>query len=214
MCETETLQRLPVDASIASFFSYVNSELPDVATHCVRTARVADSIASELSLPREERELLIAAALLHDIGKIWIPKCILHKPSSLDSHETTVMMDHVILGPRYLSRFEGHSRLAAIVGQHHERFNGTGYPNGIAGLDIDPLARVLSVADAFCAATENRPYQSARDPYVTRNWIALDRARAFDPEVVSAFERLDPSRLAIRSGTNCSRLWLQGSLPT
>ena len=195
MVATEALRRLSVAGEIEAFFTFVSSEIPDVAMHCARTAELAAAIGSRMGIDRSERELLVAAALLHDIGKVWIPRKILHKPAPLSTTEFVVMMDHVILGSRYLERFEGHERLATIVGQHHERFDGRGYPLRIGGGTLDPLSRILTVADAYCASTEERPYQRAIAPDLVRQRIISDRAHHFDPDVVDAFAELDATTI-------------------
>lgn len=195
MVATESLRRLPVAQEVEAFFRFIAGELGDIATHCERTANVADAIASRLGVDEAERVVLRAASLLHDIGKVWVPKRILYKPARLTPDEFRTMAAHVSYAAVYLARFDGHERIARIVGQHHERFDGRGYPHRIPGPELDPLSRILSVADAFCAATEDRSYQIGLSPETARERIAIDSGRHFDPIVVDAFLAIDTTHL-------------------
>jgi HD-GYP domain-containing protein (c-di-GMP phosphodiesterase class II) len=127
--------------------------------------------------------------LLHDIGKVGVPAGILNKPSTLTAAETELVRRHPQDGARLLD--DAYSPLArAVVLEHHERWDGTGYPSGRAGRAIHQLARVAAVADVYDSVTSERSYQRARSPRLGYDVIVQGAGTAFDPEVVAAFRRL------------------------
>ena len=137
----------------------------------------------------EQRLSLLGVGLLmHDIGKLAVPPEVLHKPGPLVDDEWTAMRAHAILGYQMLRGTRGISALArSVVRSHHERWNGTGYPEGRAGRDIHQFARISTVADVFDALTSDRPYRGALPPHQGFAYV-LDRAGSeFDPEVVDVF---------------------------
>jgi HD-GYP domain-containing protein (c-di-GMP phosphodiesterase class II) len=136
--------------------------------------------------------LLGIGLLLHDIGKLSIPHEILVKPSRLTEEETAIMQTHCEAGSELLSG-DGYSPLVrAVVRDHHERWDGLGYPHGIAGESINQLARIAAVADVYDAVTSERPYKRAMPPYVGMQVILEGSGTAFDPGVVEVFERIVP----------------------
>ena len=138
----------------------------------------------------EERlELLGVGLLLHDIGKLAVPAEILKKPGPLDDEEWKAMRAHPMLGVQILRRAEGISPLArAVVRSHHERWNGAGYPDGMAGTEIHQFARIASVADVFDALTSDRCYRRAMPVNDGYDFIAARGGLDFDPEVVEVFK--------------------------
>ncbi len=144
-------------------------------------------IADELGLAPDERRLVEFGALLHDIGKITTPKEILNKPGPLDSDELKVMRGHTIAGQQMLDRIGGSmSEVGAVVRASHERWDGGGYPDGIAGRDVPRAARIIAVADAFSAITTTRPYRRARSFEVATKELCACAGSQFDPAVVDA----------------------------
>jgi HD-GYP domain-containing protein (c-di-GMP phosphodiesterase class II) len=129
-----------------------------------------------MRLHESELDLLVSAAYLHDFGKLFVPAAILNKPSVLTPSEYRVVQQHPETGRQCVGSFPGYERIALIIGQHHERMDGRGYPHRRIGHDIDILARVVAVADAYCALTEERPYQNALAP--TEAVIAYSNAPA------------------------------------
>lgn len=127
--------------------------------HGSRTAILSHRIAAELSLPATESEVLVTAAYVHDLGKLFVPASVLLKPAALSGDEIARVQRHARIGASCLSAFPWLQRIASIVEQHHERLDGTGYPDGRRAQEIDPLAKVLSVADAYVAMVEDRPYR-------------------------------------------------------
>jgi HD-GYP domain-containing protein (c-di-GMP phosphodiesterase class II) len=135
----------------------------------------------------EELEVLGLAARLHDVGKLAIPDDILRKPGPLDEDEYEFVKQHTVMGERILGASPGWGRVAKIVRATHECWDGTGYPDGLAGADIPLAARIISVCDAFSAMTSHRPY---RLPISSEAALDELRGRAgtqFDPEVVETF---------------------------
>lgn len=191
--EAGTLRSIHLSREIAAFVEHFESQLPAVCTHCRVTAIFAARFADHLRLNQDDHRLLVASAFLHDIGKIFVPYTILHKRSALTDPEREIIRRHAEIGHSCLAADPHYSRIARIVGQHHERFDGSGYPNGIFGNDIDPLARALSVVDAFAALTEDRPYHKAVEPEEALAEIAAFSGSQFDPHYVREFMHIDHS---------------------
>lgn len=133
---------------------------PYTAAHGSRVARYAEQIGRALGLPEDALREVGAAGLLHDIGKLWVPIHILRKPAPLDDGEVEIMRRHAGYGAEILTRVH-QPGCAALVGQHHERIDGLGYPNGRRGQEIHLFARIVSVADVYDAMTTDRDYRRA-----------------------------------------------------
>lgn len=165
-------------------------EYRDEATgnHVVRMARYALLMAAELGLPEKECEILEQAAPMHDIGKIGIPDDILRKHGRLTPAETAVMRTHTTIGYEILrdspSCFLQTGAVIAL--SHHERFDGGGYPQGLAGNDIPLPARIVAVADVYDALVSNRPYKFAWSHEKALDFLRAGRGRQFDPHCVDA----------------------------
>jgi putative nucleotidyltransferase with HDIG domain len=144
-------------------------------------------IADELGLDEDERRLVEFGALLHDVGKIAVPKEILNKPGPLDDDEWAVMRTHTLEGQKMLDKVGGNmSDIGAIVRASHERWDGGGYPDGTVGEDVPLPARIVAVADAFSAITTTRPYRLAQSPEAAVKELRECAGTQFDPEVVDA----------------------------
>lgn len=135
---------------------------PTIAAHGLAVAKLTDRVCSAISVDADERALAVAAALVHDIGKIHVPENILFKRGVLEPREFEVLRRHALDGERIVLELTGRRRMATIVGQHHERLDGRGYPRGIGSGAIDPLSSIVSAADAYVAMREERPYSKAR----------------------------------------------------
>ncbi|HEX5364014.1 MAG TPA: bacteriohemerythrin [Gallionella sp.] len=179
----------------------VASEYRDNETgwHIMRMTNFAQAIAKAMDMPTAQRELLYVAAPMHDVGKIGISDAVLLKPGKLTPAEFETMKTHTQIGVTILT---GNDSLIAaareIAGSHHERWDGTGYPGGLAGEQIPILARICSVADVFDALTSKRPYKQPWTIEEARDWVIAESGRHFDPAVVSAFELAMPEILRIR----------------
>jgi two-component system, response regulator RpfG len=157
--------------------------------HVLRIARYCRIMAEVLGLSPEECADIELASPMHDIGKVGIPDCILLKPGKLDRHEMKIMRRHTTIGYEILKGSPSHYLQlgATIARSHHERYDGTGYPEGLAGDDIPLAARVVSVADVFDALTTTRPYKGPWPMEETIAYIKEHAGGQFDARVVDAF---------------------------
>ena len=162
--------------------------------HVLRMAKYSRQIAEALGLSDRECDELEYAAPMHDIGKIGIQDSVLLKPGKFEPDEWVAMQQHTTIGHAILSN--SHSRyiqMGSIIAlNHHERFDGNGYPNGIAGKDIPLVARIVSVADVYDALVSTRPYKKAWSPSDAHDYLEKNAGSQFDPICVEAFfERKD-----------------------
>jgi putative two-component system response regulator len=177
----------------------IASEFRDDSTHehTLRVARTAVAIGSAYGLDPATVRMIAAAAPLHDIGKIGIPDAILLKPGRHTERERAIMRTHVEIGAAILSHSEvPELRMAeAIALGHHEHWDGSGYPSGIAGAAIPIAARIIAIADVFDALVFDRPYKSAWSVEAAVVEIDAQRELQFDPELVEVFMRLNHEQL-------------------
>lgn len=163
-------------------------EYRDLGTgiHLLRMSHYAELIAEALGVPEDEARIITLAAPLHDIGKIGIPDAVLLKRSSLTDEEFAVMRRHPLIGYEILrdsqSRFVQMGALIAL--RHHERWDGSGYPDGLKGEDIPLPARIVAVADVFDALTSERPYKRAWSADEAFDYVKANRGTLFDPACV------------------------------
>jgi PAS domain S-box-containing protein/putative nucleotidyltransferase with HDIG domain len=157
---------------------------PYTAGHQQNVTRLALALAGELGLDEARYEGLRVAGLLHDIGKIVVPAEILSKPGKLSNMEFTIIKNHSQAGYDILKKIEFPWPVAQIVLQHHERLDGSGYPQGLAGQDILPEARILALADVVEAMSSHRPYRPALGIEKALEEISQNRGILYDPEVV------------------------------
>jgi diguanylate cyclase (GGDEF)-like protein len=160
---------------------------PDVDAHSGSVARLAKAVAVRLGLDEHEAERVCVAAQLHDIGKVGIPDSILHKTGPLDEDEWAYMRRHTIIGERILTAAPALEPVARIVRSSHERIDGRGYPDGLAGEDIPLAARIVFVCDSFDAMTSDRPYAKGRPARVAMDELRRCAGTQFDRDVVEAF---------------------------
>jgi two-component system response regulator RpfG len=154
-------------------------------------ARYSRLIATALGVDADEVETIELAAPLHDIGKIGIPDHILLKAGQLEKDEWEVMRRHPVIGHDILKGSASkYVRMGALIALgHHEKYDGTGYPNGLEGDHIPLCARVVAVADVYDALTSVRPYKTAWPSAQAMDWVASQAGRHFDPRMVEAFLR-------------------------
>jgi HD-GYP domain-containing protein (c-di-GMP phosphodiesterase class II) len=169
--------------------SLIESRDTYTESHCVALAEMSVAIGIRMGLTSEQLTVLNLAGHLHDIGKVSIPDEVLLKRGPLTESEYSVMKSHAAIGERVLSRITSFAQVAPVVGQHHERFDGTGYPRGLSRDDILLEARVLAVVDAFDAMTTSRPYRPALPAEVAVQEIIDGAGSQFDPEVAGMFLR-------------------------
>ena len=158
--------------------------------HSKRVTELAMEIAKVMKRSPEEIESLRLCGALHDVGKIGIHDSILNKRGKLTNDEFAIIKTHPVIGERIVKHLGLSPQERAIVRNHHERWDGTGYPDGLRGPDNPVLARILAVADAFDAMTTNRTYRKALSLETTMRDLKRNRATQFDPEPVDALRRL------------------------
>ena len=164
--------------------------------HGERTRAYADMLAEEMKIPEEGRDKLRWAALLHDIGKLEIPAEILNRDGPLTEEEMALIRRHPLMGMRVAAAIVPWlGEWAGAIEHHHERWDGSGYPRGLAGTDISLAARIVSVADSYDVMTSGRAYQAAMSPAEAREELARMAGTQFDPAVVRAFMNISLGRL-------------------
>jgi putative two-component system response regulator len=166
----------------------------DTGDHTRRVGETSSAIAKAYGLDYEEVALIRRIAPLHDVGKIAIPDSVLLHPGPLDNGQREIMRTHTLIGGDMLggSGFELLDRAAQIAMTHHEHWDGTGYPLGLAGSAISLHGRIVKLADTFDALTHLRPYKSAWSVDSAWSWIEESSGTVFDPEIVEAFARVLP----------------------
>jgi diguanylate cyclase (GGDEF)-like protein/putative nucleotidyltransferase with HDIG domain len=165
----------------------MRAKQPELAEHSSGVARVAVLVGRRLGMDSEQLDELARAATLHDVGKVGLPDAILTKPGPLDREEWDFMRQHTILGERILSAAPALRPVAAIVRSSHERWDGSGYPDGLRGEEILLAARIIAVCEAYDAMTSERCYRPTRTPQDAREELQREAGRQFDPDVVAAF---------------------------
>ena len=178
--ERETLLRL------AKAGEYRDEE---TGCHVLRMAQFSSLIAEHLGLSEEERHVIETAAPMHDIGKIGTPDNILLKPGKLDAEELVIMRTHARIGYEILKDSPSkYLQMGAVIARgHHEKFDGSGYPDGLTGEAIPLPARIVAVADVFDALTSERPYKHAWSIQDALQYLQTEQGRHFDPACVQAF---------------------------
>jgi HD-GYP domain-containing protein (c-di-GMP phosphodiesterase class II) len=164
---------------------------PHTARHCERLALISVALGMALELDRASLLALCQGGYLHDIGKVGIPDSILFKPGRLTAKEWTVMRSHPVRGQEICQHLRSLTPVLPIIRHHHERWDGTGYPDGLRGEQIPLLARLLQIADIYDALTSPRPYKRAYDVKHALQIIEEETERGWrDPEVVTLFFQL------------------------
>jgi len=180
-----TVQRGSLAALLASMSSYNH----DLRGHCERVCNLCLPTAFQMGVVGKRLLYLQLAALLHDVGKLNVPPHILDKPGMLSLQETLLIQDHSLRGEQILRALSMPEPICQTVRSHHERFDGKGYPDGLAGDEISLESRIVQVADAYDAMTEDRPYRAAMTSEAASLWISALAGISFDPEVVHCFLR-------------------------
>ena len=162
----------------------------ETSGHSERVVTYSLRLGKEYGLDSSKMKALEFGSLLHDIGKIGVPDLILRKPAKLTDEEWVLMREHPVHGQQILRGIEFLSGAALVVGQHHEKWDGSGYPLGLKEEDIDICARIFSVADAFDAITSDRVYRKGKPYEAAAKELDEWAGKQFDPEVVEAFHRV------------------------
>jgi len=178
------------DAAAKAFSLSLNARDKETEGHAERVIEYSKRLGHEMGLSDEDMIALELGARLHDIGKIGVPDSILKKPHPLTDDEKAVMSLHPLRGEEMVRMIGLPDNAASIVGQHHEQWNGTGYPNKLKGEEIHIGARVFSVVDTYDAITSDRCYRRGRSYEVAVDEIKKFSGTQFDPQVVEAFLRI------------------------
>jgi putative nucleotidyltransferase with HDIG domain len=173
--------------AIESLNATVDAKDPYTAGHSARVQRIALAVAEELGVPSQRFDAVRFGGLFHDIGKIAVPDSILTKPGELTEDEFAVVMRHPADGAEIVSHFSRLHEAVPLIRHHHERWDGTGYPDGLAGDDIPQEACVVGLADAWDAMTTDRPYRAALSVEQAAAEVRACRGTQFSPAVVDAF---------------------------
>jgi putative nucleotidyltransferase with HDIG domain len=181
--------------TLAALARAIDAKSPWTAGHSERVTAIAVALGREMHFPAEQLADLHRGGLVHDIGKLATPSDILDKPGPLTPDERRIIEEHPACGARILKPIAAYARLLPIVSQHHERWDGAGYPCGLSGDDIALSARVVAVADTLDAITSARPYRAGLPVADAIAIIVAQAGRQFDPDVVAAFTRLMASRI-------------------
>ena len=155
--------------------------------HSERVGAWSRRTAALLGLPSPEAEMVGQAGLLHDIGKIGVPEAVLRKRAGLEPDEWVLMRQHPVTGAQIVAPFEFFAAGALVIRHHHERWDGSGYPDGLAGDAIPLGARIVAVADVYDALTSDRPYRKALGPGAALEHLAAAAGRTLDADAVAAF---------------------------
>jgi putative nucleotidyltransferase with HDIG domain len=174
-------------ATLSSLVGAIEARDPYTKQHSTRVKRISLTLAREIGFSQGDLNILEVAASLHDIGKIGIPDHILLKPGKLTAEEYEIVKRHPAIGADIISHFNLWGQERELIVHHHERWDGKGYPHGLAGAEIPVLARLISVVDAFDAMTSDRSYRKKLSDETALDIIAENAGSQFDPDMARAF---------------------------
>ena len=185
----EALEQLDL-GTLTALARAIDAKSAWTAGHSERVTNLALKIGHAMDLPAKSLEILHRGGLLHDIGKIGTPLTVLDKPGKLEPEEMQIMRDHVKIGVHILEPIPCFREALPIVAQHHEWFDGSGYPAGLAGENISLHARILAVADCYDAMVSNRPYREGLPKQEAIEILRQRSGKQFDPLLIEVFTRL------------------------
>jgi cyclic di-GMP phosphodiesterase len=171
----------------------VEAKDPYTESHTRRVAESARHIGMRMGLPEPALDALYRGGIIHDIGKIGVPDAVLLKPGPLDREELVRMQTHALIGETIVKPLRSATNLLPIIRNHHEHFEGGGYPDGLSGERIPRLARIVSICDAFDALVSDRPYRLRRPVGVAVDILMQGAGPQWDPELVALFVREIPT---------------------
>lgn len=199
MAEAQVRERLVKPTIATALANAIEVRQADLEEHVERMAEIALTIGRRLRLSRHDLESLELGAILHDVGKIGIPDAILLKPAVLSREERELMKAHTVIGDQMLRHLDL-DEIRPIVRHHHERWDGTGYPDKLAGDRIPLLARIVAVADSVEAMAAHRPYRAALSAAQVRAELAHGRGRQWDPHIVDiALDLIDDETIVFET---------------
>jgi HD-GYP domain-containing protein (c-di-GMP phosphodiesterase class II) len=173
--------------SLLGLANALEAKDPYTRGHSERVGRLSRRLAVTLDLDGHTVETIAHAGLLHDLGKIGVPEHVLRKPGALDADEWELMKRHPIVGAGIVAPLEFFGGGAMVIRHHHERVDGSGYPDGLRGSDIPLGARVVAVADVFDALTSDRPYRKALSTKAALDQLTREAGQTLDEDAVAAF---------------------------
>ena len=172
----------------------------ETGRHVIRMSHYSRILGLALGMGEAEADDLLHAAPMHDVGKIGIPDSILRKPGPLDADEWKIMQSHATIGGEIIGK-HAHGMLAMahqLAVTHHEKWDGSGYPNGLAGEQIPLVGRIVAIADVFDALTSARPYKEAWPVEKAAEHLLQQRGKHFQPELVDLFLKQMPALLEVK----------------
>ena len=187
----------PTDAqeeAVTALSTLVAKSLPAVAAHMERTGRLARAFVKDLGLGDRLARLVVAAARLHDIGKLGVPPWIMEKEGPLTDFEYDLMREHPLIGQNLIERKRELLPIASLIRSTHEHWDGSGYPDGLSGAAIPLPARIVAICDAFDAMTKPRPFSASLSITTALTEIQRCAGTQFDPGAVPVFCGLFESR--------------------
>ena len=189
-------QLVNVENIILALATAIEAKDPYTEGHVDRVASYALSLGGETGLAPWELQLLRKAAILHDVGKIGVNESVLLKPGSLSADEFNHMKSHTVIGERICRPLQQDKLILEVIRHHHERYDGKGYPDGLAGEDIPIAARIMAVVDAYDALTSDRPYRKRLSQEQAVQILKQEAGKQFDPKIAIAFvSMLETGRL-------------------
>lgn len=183
--ELENVHKMLISVAAA-----VEAKYPHMANHSKRTSFYAEKLAQKVFSTRSDREHLKLAGMLHDVGKIVVRESIFIDPGELQKEDYEIVKSHPVVGERICSSISSLKPILPYIRHHHERFDGSGYPDGLKGKKIPLGARILAVADAFDAMTSERPYRQAFNQEKAVEILMEEAGKQWDPHLVEAFCRI------------------------
>jgi putative nucleotidyltransferase with HDIG domain len=181
-------------STIKSMVEAIDAKDPRTRGHSERVRRYSALMAQKMGMPSQDQKMLELAAMLHDLGKIGLPDSILNNVHSrLTEEQWQLVKQHPEIGVSILTHVAQLKKILPAIGQHHERFDGNGYPAGVKGQDISLFARIIAVADAYDAMTTQRTYRSTFDPQQALAELRDNSGNQFDPMAVDVFIRSFPN---------------------
>ena len=179
------------EAVLFSLAHSIEARDPYTHGHCERLAEMSARMGERLGVPEEQIKALRRAGVVHDIGKVAVPDSILLKPGPLTSDETKVMQKHPVVGERICAPLKTFRLVLPIIRHHHEKHDGSGYPDGLSGDEIPLTARILQLSDVYDALTTDRPYKVAFTPEVALDLMGEEAERGWwDRELFEAFREM------------------------
>ena len=172
---------------MAAFARVVEAKDGGTESHLERVARTARALAEAAELAGADLDLAYFGGVVHDIGKVGVPDAILIKAGPLDPHETTVMRRHVMVGVEIARQLRSAASVIPIIRHHHERFDGSGYPDGLMGAAIPTVSMIVSICDAYDAMTSDRPYRVAMTPAIAIGELERGAGTQWNADLVALF---------------------------